>query len=182
MIVATPVMIVPLKRETPSLVLISILCGIEASAFENTILNGAPAGALSEAGAKAKSFASTALITAIGVGRGVGFGVGAGLVVGVGRRVGFGVGVGLGVGVGRRVGFGVAVSFGVAVWVGLAEVVGSALTPGVNPGPIVVAAVDGNAVDDVATGEPTCGDPPQAATIRPTAISRGIRESGTAAL
>ena len=166
MIVATPVMIVPLKRETPSLVLISILCGIEASAFENTILNGAPAGALSEAGAKAKSFASTALITAIGVGRGVGFGVGAGLVVGVGRRVGFGV----------------AVSFGVAVWVGLAEVVGSALTPGVNPGSIVVAAVDGNAVDDVATGEPTCGDPPQAATIRPTAISRGIRESGTAAL
>lgn len=40
MIDETPVMIFPEKRDAPASVVIMMLCGIEASALENSILNG----------------------------------------------------------------------------------------------------------------------------------------------
>lgn len=193
----TPVMIFPDRTDAPALDVIETLCGIAASAFENAILNAESAGALRPAGEKAKSFASSAWISGAAVGRGDGVGVG------VGARVGFGVGFGLavGAGVGLGVGFGVgdaaALEVGDEVFVGVAT--GSRLAVGADCEEAELAGVsapDGDAATDAvggvarslrpADGDPTArgpgGDAPQAATRRPTAISRNSRTMGTAAL
>ena len=179
MIVATPLTILPENLGVPSPVTIITLCGIAASAFENAILKGASAGALSETGEKAKSFASIARTTGTAVGRGVGRGVG--LVVGRG----VGPGVEIEVGVALSTGLGVTGGFGVAVWAGLAVAAISALMFGVNPGPSDAIGDETNSLRTLLAGEaggPTRGAPPHAATSRPMAIRFGSRGAGTAAL
>lgn len=199
MIDETPAMIPPFRTDAPALDVIVTLCGTSASLLENAILNALSAGALMVAGENAKSFASRARINGAAVGPGEGVGVGFGLGVGVGVGFGFGVGDSAGVGVGFEgvgVGFGVGYAAVVGVATGSMLAVGSAWELAEGAELAGVPDRDGDAaivaVGSVATsfgpaeGDPTArgpgGDAPQAATRRPTAISRNSRTMGTAAL
>ena len=182
----TPVMIFPDKTDAPALDVIVTLCGIAASAFENAILKTMSAGALRVAGENAKSFASRARIRGAAVGLGVGRGVGCG--VGVGFGVGFGVGDLAGVGVSD----GAAVGVAIGSWLAVGSTCGAAEGAGlagmsVDDGDGTTDAVGTEAeLGTVSTGDANVADlgveAPQAATSRPTAISRDSLGDGTAAL
>lgn len=192
MIDETPAMIPPFRTDAPALDVIVTLCGTSASLLENAILNALSAGALMVAGENAKSFASRARINGAAVGPGDGVRVGFGLGVGVGVGFGFGVGDSAGVGVGFGVGYAavVGVATGSMLAVGSAwELAEGAELAGVpdRDGDAAIVAVGSVATSfGPAEGDPTArgpgGDAPQAATRRPTAISRNSRTMGTAAL
>ena len=197
----------PLNSIAPAAVETVTLCGMASSRLVNAIRSGVPAGADNEAGENRKSRASMASVTGVGVGGTVGLavgfrvGFGVGLLVGLAVRVGAGVGgrVGAGVGVRRAVAVGVAV----AVGAGVGTDVGDADGLGERDGGSLVGASDGSALttaNDADGTAPTVGaadrgtdglvtDVPQAATgrhraasSRPAAGDRVVRETGTAAL
>ena len=197
----------PLNSIAPAALETVTLCGMASSWLVNAIRSGVPAGADNEAGENRKSRASMASVTGVGVGGTVGLavgfrvGFGVGLMVGLAVRVGAGVGgrVGAGVGVRRAVAVGVAV----AVGAGVGTDVGDADGLGERDGGSLVGASDGSALttaNDADGTAPTVGaadrgtdglvtDVPQAATgrhraasRRPAADDRLVRETGTAAL
>jgi hypothetical protein len=184
----TPLMIFPEKTDAPALEVIVTLWGMAASRSANTILNGAPAGALTATGENAKSFASRETVTGAAVGREVGLGVGFAVGAAVGLAVCEAVGLTVGLAVGPTDAD--AVAAGVTTGSRLAgEAVGAAVA---DAGLAVGASEEGAGVPDEAVGidaSPLGGgvaatplDPLQAATSRPMAISRGSRGWGTAAL
>jgi len=201
---ATPLMIVPLKRNAPASVAMMTLCGMARSLLVNAIPNGTPAGPVIELGEKRKSRASMPRTTGATVGLVVGLAVA--LIVGLGVGLAVGVGAAVGADVGVRVGAGVAVGLGAAPdaagggvvatgdAVALGESVGEAPPFGAAVGARLTAALEADA-DAVAEGRgaPVRAaletDPPHAAGNRqmttsssPAAPCGGVRETGTAAL
>ena len=201
---ATPLTIVPLKRNAPASVAMVTLCGMAASLLVNAIPNGTPAGPVIELGEKRKSRASTPRTTGATVGLGVGLAVGLAVGLTVGLGVGFAVGVSAGVD--GRVGAGVAVGLGAAPdaagggvvatgdAVALGESVGEGPPFGAAVGARLTAALEADAdavVED--RGAPVRAAleaaPPHATGNRqmttsssPAAPCGGVRETGTAAL
>ena len=188
---ATPLVIVPLKRNAPASVATVTLWGTAASPFVNAIPNGTSAGPVIELGEKRKSRASMVSTTGATVGRGVGFGVGLSVGLGVGLAVGVGAGVAVGLGVAPDAAGGGVVATGDAVALGAS--VGEGAPVGAADGAVLAAGDDDASPVADTTGEPIAEvlgtAAPHAATnmeaaIRssPAAPARGVGGTGIAAL